>query len=104
MALSQLLKKIKRLIIKGNYQFTLKAEAELEADGLLIEDALESILNAKDVFKTLNSKHPATGKKEKLYIIKSFTYDNMLIYTKGKIYEEGKDVQFYILISSKRSM
>lgn len=102
--MSQLLKKIKRLIIKGHYQFTLKAETELEADGLLIEDALESILNASDIFKTLNSNHPATGKKEKLYIIKSVTYDDIMIYTKGKIYEEGGDVRFYILISSKRSI
>ncbi len=102
--MSQLLKKIKRLIIKGHYQFTLKAETELEADGLLIEDALESILNASDIYKTLNSKHPSMGKKEKLYIIKSFTYDDILVYTKGKIYEEERDIQFYILISSKRSM
>jgi hypothetical protein len=103
-ALSQLLKRIKRLIIKGDYQFTLKAETELEADGLLIDDALESILNATDIYKTVNSSHPVTGKKEKLYIIKSVTYDNVLIYAKGKLYEEGKDVQFYILISSKRSI
>ncbi len=80
-----ILKKIKRLIIQGNYQFTLKAESELEADGLIIEDALESILNAKKINKVINSTNPYTGIKEKLYIIKSFTYDNVLIYTKGKI-------------------
>jgi len=101
--LSDLLKKIKRLIIKGNYQFTFKAETELEADGLIIEDALESILNAIDIYKILNSNHPRTGKKEKLCIIKSFTYDNILIYTKGKIVKQSKQEQFYILISSKRS-
>ena len=49
------LKQIKRLIIKGDYQFTFKAECELEADGLIIEDALESILNATTVDKILNS-------------------------------------------------
>ena len=38
--MNALLKRIKRLIIQGNYLFTLKAENELEADGLLIEDAL----------------------------------------------------------------
>ena len=99
-----ILKRIKRLIIQGNYQFTLKAEQELEADGLVIEDALESILNADIIEKVVNSKHPRTGKPEKLYIIKSVTYDNMLIYTKGKIYEEQDSVRFYILISSKRSL
>ena len=29
------LKQIKRLIIKGDYQFTFQAECELEADGLI---------------------------------------------------------------------
>ena len=33
--LNYILKQIKRLIIKGNYQFTLKAETELESDGLV---------------------------------------------------------------------
>ena len=98
------LKQIKRLIIKGNYQFTFKAETELEADGLIIEDALEAILNATTVDKILNSQHPITGKKEKLYIIKSFTYDNILLYTKGKIIESNGSPRFYILISSKRSL
>ncbi|SLM27910.1 hypothetical protein MTBBW1_120031 [Desulfamplus magnetovallimortis] len=102
--MSSLLKKIKRLIIKGNYQFTLKAETELESDGLIIEDALESILNAEDIYKILNSSNPKTYKKEKLYIIKSLTYDDILIYTKGKIAKINKQDQFYILISSKRSL
>lgn len=98
------LKRIKRLIIQGNYLFTLKAENEIEADGLIVEDALESILNADDIYKVLSSKHPKTGKAEKLYIIKGFTYDNILIYTKGKIYEESGRERFYILISSKRAL
>lgn len=96
------LKHIKRLIIQGNYLFTLKAENELAADGLVIEDALESILNANRIFKVINSAHPKTGKPEKLYIIKSMTYDNVSIYTKGKIEEKGGRSRFYILISSKR--
>jgi len=59
--LNHILKLIKRLIIKGN---SLKAETYLESDGLVIEDALESILNAEDVYKVLNSGHPKTGKKK----------------------------------------
>jgi len=98
------LKRIKRLIIQGNYLFTLKAESELEADGLVLEDALESILNAKDIDKVLNSTHPKSGKPEKLYIIKSFTYDHVLVYTKGKIEEKNGQQCFYILISSKKSL
>jgi hypothetical protein len=38
--MKNILKQIKRLIIQGNYQFTFKAETELESDGLIIEDAL----------------------------------------------------------------
>ena len=102
--MSRILKEIKRLIIKGDYQFTLKAEMELESDGLIIEDALESVLNAVDIYKTLNSNNPGTGKKEKLYVIKSVTYDNILIYTKGKIVTQSKENRFYILISSKRAL
>ena len=76
----------------------------MELDGLLIEDALESILNATQIDKVINSNHPITEKKEKLYIIKSFTYDNLLIYTKGKIVVSNGSPKFYILISSKRSL
>ncbi|MGE0086794.1 MAG: hypothetical protein AB7S75_20510 [Desulfococcaceae bacterium] len=101
--MNYILKQIKRLIIKGNYLFTLKAECELESEGLVMEDALESILNAEDIFKILNTSNPGTGKKEKLYIIKSETYDNILIYTKGKIVKESGQEQFYVLISSKRA-
>ena len=102
--MNKTLKTIKRLIIQGNYQFTLKAEYELEADGLIIEDVFESILNATDIYKVLTSKNPRTHKDEKLYIILSFTYDNVLIYTKGKIIRENKFMSFYVLISSKRSI
>lgn len=101
--MKNILKQIKRLIIQGNYQFTFKAETELESDGLIIEDALESILNANDIYKVLNSENPKSHEKEKLYVILSFTYDNVLIYTKGKIVKEDGPM-FYVLISSKRSI
>lgn len=102
--MNYMLEQIKRLIIQGDYQFTLKAENELESDGLVIEDALESILNATDIYKVLNSTHPGSGKREKLYVIKSLTYDSVLIYTKGKIFKQNNEEHFYILISSKRSL
>ena len=94
------LKKIKRLVLQGNFQFTLKADLEMVEDGLNELDVLEAITNSKQIEKTLNSTNPKTGKKEKLYIIKGFTYDNILVYTKGKVDRN----QFYILISSMRSL
>ena len=93
------LKKIKRLILEGRVKFTLKAEVELE-ECLERRDVYEAILSADEICKTLNSTNPHTGKKEKLHIIKGLTYDDILIYTKGRI----ADNRFYILISSKRAL
>ena len=93
------LKKIKRLILDGQVKFTLKAELELD-ENLDKRDVYESILNAEEIYKVLNSTNPYTEKKEKLYIIKGPTYDNILIYTKGKIFNN----ELYILISSKRAL
>jgi len=97
--------KIKRLIIAKRYVFTLKAETEMFRDSLSESDVLESILNTNGVKKTLRSSNPFTGKPEKLYIIESFTYDGLLVYTKGKIAkdESGRE-NLYVLISSKRSL
>jgi len=93
------LRKIKRLILDGRVKFTLKAEMELD-ECLEKRDVYEAILSADKIYKVLNSKNPYTDKKEKLYIIKGLTYDDILIYTKGKIFEN----KLYILISSKRAL
>lgn len=75
------------------------------ADSLTETDVLESILNANGIKKTLRSKNPYTGNREKLYIIESFTYEGLLIYTKGKIAkDEFGQENLYVLISSKRSL
>lgn len=87
------------MILDGQVKFTLKSELELDAN-LDKRDVYESILNADEIYKVLNSANPYTGKKEKLFIIKGLTYDNILIYTKGKIFNN----KLYILISSKRSL
>lgn len=98
--------RIKRLILTGHYAFTKKAALERESDGLSEEDVLESIVNAQKINKPLNSTNPQKKtRREKLYVILSFTYDDILVYTKGKIDKEpdGSE-QFYVLISSKRSV
>lgn len=99
-----LLSRIKRLVAAGRYRLTLKAQDELAADGLRPADAVESILNAQSIRKTLRSRSPRRGfAGEKLYVIESFNYSGALIYTKGTIKgEEGRQI-FYLLISSKRS-
>ena len=94
---------IKRLIIAGRFAFTSKAERAMFADDLTEEDVLESILNANGIRKTLRSTSKSSIGKEKLYVIESFTYDGVLVCTKGVIKKfEGED-RFYLLVSSKVS-
>ena len=98
------LAKIKRLILLGRYRFTRKAELERLRDGLMQTDVLESIINASGIKKILRSTSPfRSGRREKLYIIEGFTFDGLLIYTKGVIRREFGQEILYILISAKRS-
>jgi hypothetical protein len=104
--MSEPLVRIKRLILASCYRFTDKATIERESDGLTEKDVLESIMNAQRIYKTINStSSQKQTRREKLYVILSFTYDDVLIYTKGKIVQEpdGSDI-FYVLVSSKRSV
>lgn len=98
------LTKIKRLILSGQYRFTLKAERERLADGLSETDVLESIMTAKCIQKALRSRsYHAAFYGEKLFVIESSNFSGILIYTKGAIRRIGREETFYILISSKRS-
>lgn len=93
--------RIKRLIVRRQYAFTEKALIEMDRDGLTEEDILESILNAQFVRTKRSTSMFRKEKKEKVYIIESFTYSGILIYTKGVI-RGGDNEKFYLLISSKR--
>ncbi|MBI3017004.1 MAG: hypothetical protein HYY62_03285 [Deltaproteobacteria bacterium] len=97
------LSKIKRLILKGDYRFTDKADAEMEATGITKDDVVEAILNAYRIDKVMRTISPGkTHKGEKVYVIRGFTYDKMYIYTKGTIKIVDRDKNFYRLISAKR--
>jgi hypothetical protein len=97
------LTKIKRLIIQCRYVFTTKADTERIADGLTQEAVLEAILNAA-FLRVKNSTSPwRKGYREKMYIIESFTYNGLLIYTKGVIRKQDDHETYYILVSAKRS-
>jgi hypothetical protein len=101
--MQNILIKIKRLIISGQYVFTRKAEDEMSLEHLTEQDILESILNANGIKKVVRSTSEFAKGKGKLYIIESFTYDGLLIYTKGAIKINDGEEQFYLLISSKKS-
>jgi hypothetical protein len=94
--MQEILKKIKRLVITGQYVFTKKAELEMFADSLTEEDVLESIVNANGIKKAIRSTSVHASAKEILYIIESFTYDDILVYTKGAIKRiGGKDYLYH---------
>ena len=98
------LAKIKRLILLGHYRFTRKAELERVRDSLLQTDVLEAIISATTIKKILRSTSPfRAARREKIYIIEGFTFDGLLIYTKGVIRREFGQETLYILISAKRS-
>ena len=96
---------IKRLAFRRNIVFTLKAQQEMNADDITRDDVVEAIVNAHRIDKVLQSRSPLrTNSRERLYVIKGMTLDNVVIYTKGKIVREsGRDV-FYVLISCKKAI
>ena len=102
---SDLLRRIKRAVLAGNYAFSEKALLEMEADGLTELDAAESILNAAAIYKTLRSQSPWREQRtEYLHVIQSTNLDGLMIYTKGKLVEEGGVDRYYFLISSKKAL
>ena len=102
--MSEVLKRIKRCIVQGNVRFTFKAELEMLADGLSRTDVLESILTAQAIAKIIRSPAiPGKRPAERLYVIQGFTFDNLLVYTKGKLHRESREDTYYILLSSKRA-
>ena len=98
-----ILVKIKRLVLKGKYEFRLSAEIQLLNDGLTKDDALEAILNADFLVKKRSTSEDRLMAREMVYVIESFTFDGILMYTKGTIRKVADGETYYIVISSKRS-
>ncbi len=102
--MSDILVRIKRAIIAGQYVFSKKARIEMEVDRIIEMDVIESILNAVAIYKKIRSQSPfRKNAKEFLYIIQSTNLDGLPIYSKGKLVKEGGRDVFYFLISSKRT-
>jgi DNA helicase IV len=99
------LSRIKRLALARRIVLTRKAEDEMHADNLTEDEVIESIVGAQRIDKVLRSSRRARGAPvERLYVIKGFTFDNVLVYTKGKIVRDADLETFYILISSKQAV
>jgi hypothetical protein len=102
---SDILRRIKRAVLAGNYAFSEKAFIELEADSLTELDVAESIVNAVAIYKTVRSRSPFRQQRlEYLYIIQSTNLDGLMIYTKGKLVDEAGIETYYFLISSKKAL
>jgi len=96
------LQRIKRLAVRGRIRYTWKARDEMAGDGLTDAQVVESLVNAQSIAKTMRSRSPYRGRaREKLYVIKSFSFDGTLIYTKGKIASHSGLEIFYVLIAAK---
>ena len=96
------LTRIKRLVVARQVEFTGKAEQERLADGLSVEDVLESILNANAIKKVLRSQSPVRhSSRDYLYVIESPSYTGLWIYSKGSIRRKGGREIYYVFISSK---
>ena len=103
--MADVLVRIKRLVLAGQYAFSEKARIEMESDALTELDVAESILNAVAIYKKIRSRstHRKRG-KEYLYIIQSTNLDGIAIYTKGKLIREAGEERYYFLVSSKRAL
>ncbi len=102
--MNDILIRIKRAVLAGNYEFSEKARIEMEADGLVESDALESILDAVAIYKTIRSTSLRRGQHlEYLHIIKSLNLDGLPIYTKGKLVSQAGIEVYYFLVSAKRA-
>ncbi len=99
------LKRIKRVILSGNYAFSEKARIEMEADQITEMDVVESILNAVAIYKTIRSTNPRPPHaREYLYIIQSTNLNGLAIYSKGKIVSHAGQDTYYFMISSKKAL
>ncbi len=102
--MSDILVRIKRAVLNGQYAFSEKARLEMEEDCLTELDIAEAILNAKSIYKTIRSASPARrGARERLYVIESTNMTGLPIYTKGKLVKQAGLETYYFLVSSKRS-
>ena len=103
--MSDLLIRIKRAVLAGNYAFSEKARIEMEADSLTELDVAESILNSVAISKVIRSTSIQRKRAgERLYVIQSTNLSGLLIYTKGKLVIEMDTETYYFLISSKKAL
>lgn len=100
--MDEILKRIKRAVQAGHYDFTDKARTEQFRDCLTARDIEESIFQATAIAKTIRSTSTsASNRGDRLHVIISPNFDGTFIYTKGKLVRHHDVDVFYVLISAK---
>jgi hypothetical protein len=100
-----ILVRIKRAALQGRCRFTEKAIIEMRLDSLTREDVIESIVNARSLYKSIRSTRPTQPRRrEYLHIIRGYTLGGILIYSKGKLAGPPDEETFFLLISAKRDI
>ena len=102
--MSDVLIRIKRAVLAGQYAFSEKARIEMESDGLTELDVAESILNAVAIYKKFRSTSRFRAAREYLYVIQSPNLEGLAIYSKGKLVKQSGVETYYFLVSSKRAV
>jgi hypothetical protein len=67
--MSDVLVRIKRLVLKGHYQFSEKARIEMKIDGITEQDVIESILNAVAIYKKIRSPILSASMRVSIFIL-----------------------------------
>jgi len=76
----------------------------MQAEGLVESEALESILDAVAIYKTIRSTSFIRRQiREYLHIIQSTNLEGLPIYTKGKLVSHAGVEVYYFLVSAKRA-
>ena len=97
--------RIKRAVIEGQFDFSAKAIDEMEADGLTPLDVAESVVNAVAIYKRLRStSRLRKGRTEYLYVIQSTNLEGLLVYSKGRLVSAAGRDRYYFLVSAKRAL
>src|SRR3954468_6335575 len=102
--MSSTLVRIKTAVREGRFDFSNKARLEMQADALTQTDIVESIDNARTIYKSIKSNSPRRRSRvERLHIIISPNRGGLFIYTKGKLTRYGGTEIYYFFGSAKRS-
>jgi hypothetical protein len=94
--------RIKRLVLAGRVVWTLQAEAQMADAGLDRQAVIEAILSATFVETKRSTSLARSRARERVHIIKSFTFDGVFVYVKGVVRKANGEERFYVIVSAKR--